>query len=1645
MKRKYSLETIEKRIGILALAGAVLLLLTGTAAATTITVDDSGGADYTNIGDAVYAAYSEDTILVNDGTYPGCINVDKGISINSVHGNNDAIIRVDVKCTGDRPFGFYVRSNNVNITGFTLKGDPLFMSVGIVAVASNFSIVDNTVTGLENGILPSNNGTLSGNNISENINGIWIANVHNSTFSNNKVVNNSRGIMLYADSTDNKFIGNNISDNPLGMYLELGSVNNTLYHNNFKNVINVEIHPFSAYNLNYWDNGYPSGGNYWNDYTGADVDGDGIGDTAFPIPGAGVEDRYPLMKPYTGEPVSINSIHNINKTKDYPTIQSAIDDADAGNQINVDSGTYFENPHVQYKERLILEGIDTGSGIPKVVGQITGVATFTLEGGSTTIEGFNLSDSYVGIEIHSSGNVVKNNIMVNDSNGISLSYYGKNNISGNHISNNSGAGIYLYDSDDNNISDNEILNSGMGIGTRYSERNNFSNNKINNIKVYGIQLYDASNNNILIGNVVTNAWGGIHLFSSYNSLLNNNISSNGYGIIPQGSVGNNISVNNISKNGYGIYLDSAYGNSQNNISSNNFIENTIQAFDSNSENFWNASYPIGGNYWSDYSESDSYSGSNQDQPNADGIGDTPYEIQGGSNSDRYPLMKPYTGEPITPPHEIQVGEGAPTQEMKDAFKAAYDRNGGELSLGKPLRIVESDGLGHLVQEFPGVPGIHGGIIMNSSKLSSEAYYLHGAIWEKYKTLPDKSILGAVSQDEKEAGVSPKPYETTGNYSAFDNGRIHWIRSSKMNPKVGESFVTYGYLDAKYTVLGGTNHWLGFPTEDQKMFEGHQRQKFEGGWIYWNETVSEYQEVTKLIAIVPIEFNDIKHKNDVGALRSRADYLRYYYDLQSFEKERLGYVLYQNPNGNGGWYSSSEKLMDILSSKSLNPPTNIVVNCPDTPNDCRIRDRNELRLFNWNNIPGSGDEVARMKESLKSQTKNIVEGYDISWIDTANVEKLNNGNKISISSGTKFLHLWLVDGTKVVLTSDNSELHTEFITETVNGNLNVYDSQINETISRDYIWFNAISDAGLNTEIRVASNGDQIYNPQNYDIGMVVSADPGCRSDICRPAALPGQIFMYESYTGDPWAHEMGHIYGLSEEGYPSLVNNVGNWGVMAGDPPQNPAPPLTLYDKEKLSWINTPAQKIEYKTFNVRSVNDNSVIADEAPKFGTSDKYYIFEGRDPLHEIAPESGLNPDPGSMLKSDKGIELYLVENAGTRNEKISAEYACTQVQWTVCNDRNRVTMTNGEKIRINSNTAIVEASEVDNTLKIIVTKYNPFNELINDMGVKILSSEINSIAGFGSEQNLGADLHVITIDGRRIGQDDVTGEYYNEIEGGNSSGNFMGTGSEWISVPNHEKVRFYATITQDLKDLLRNDSAASVEITSILITYDETGNKTISAPINITVNSTNVDSDLTLPTPTPADTTSPNITFNLVDRMKILLNENMNFFYTVEDSESGVVSVESSVPNGTRLDTSSIGLKNVTVNATDNAGNTRNETITYRVVYNKVIIIPPINEDNSSIVKRGSVEPIKIRITNVSGNNVTNAVAKINITWINGTVSGTETEAVLTGTPSTDGYFRLSDEEIYIYHWGTKGLIPGTYKIRIELDDGTVKEVFVGLRK
>ena len=67
------------------------------------------------------------------------------------------------------------------------------------------------------------------------------------------------------------------------------------------------------------------------------------------------------------------------------------------------------------------------------------------------------------------------------------------------------------------------------------------------------------------------------------------------------------------------------------------------------------------NYWDEYTGTDEKRGPNQDRPDGDGMGDSPYDIQGGKGLDPYPLMSPigpFELPTVTPPEQESILEQA---------------------------------------------------------------------------------------------------------------------------------------------------------------------------------------------------------------------------------------------------------------------------------------------------------------------------------------------------------------------------------------------------------------------------------------------------------------------------------------------------------------------------------------------------------------------------------------------------------------------------------------------------------------------------------------------------------------------------------------------------------------------------------------------------------------------------------------------------------------------------------------------------------------------------------------------------------------------------------------------------------------------------
>lgn len=174
-----------------------------------------------------------------------------------------------------------------------------WIGIEVGANSNNNTVKGNTLSNIESfGIcIGSESNLIQGNAVVGNEEGVYLNGAHFNIVKGNLIASNRKGFYGYGitvwKSGDNTFTENIISDNIEGLHVKDTADNNKIYHNSF--VLNV----LNAYDesSNIWDNGYPSGGNCWEDYTGQDLNGDGIGDSPYQISGGGNQDRYPLMSP----------------------------------------------------------------------------------------------------------------------------------------------------------------------------------------------------------------------------------------------------------------------------------------------------------------------------------------------------------------------------------------------------------------------------------------------------------------------------------------------------------------------------------------------------------------------------------------------------------------------------------------------------------------------------------------------------------------------------------------------------------------------------------------------------------------------------------------------------------------------------------------------------------------------------------------------------------------------------------------------------------------------------------------------------------------------------------------------------------------------------------------------------------------------------------------------------------------------------------------------------------------------------------------------------------------------------------------------------------------------------------------------------
>jgi parallel beta-helix repeat protein len=233
----------------------------------------------------------------------------------------------------------------------------------------------------------------------------------------------------------------------------------------------------------------------------------------------------------------------IRVPNDFPTIQDAINAAQNGSTILVESGIYHE--HLTLNKSLTLLGADKEDTI---VDGSDADTVINVTASDIILDGFtimNSSTESAGILLyHSTDSVVTDNV----------------------VTLNGRAGIELDGSSNNTVSDNVVSSTGsstgggglawgVGIELSLSANNTICNNVMTDSIEAGLSL-DSSYNNSIFGNTIEYNTPGVELyFSSNNTFFGNNLISNSWQVtlipIPDS--------NTWAKNGRGNYWDDYVG------------------------------------------------------------------------------------------------------------------------------------------------------------------------------------------------------------------------------------------------------------------------------------------------------------------------------------------------------------------------------------------------------------------------------------------------------------------------------------------------------------------------------------------------------------------------------------------------------------------------------------------------------------------------------------------------------------------------------------------------------------------------------------------------------------------------------------------------------------------------------------------------------------------------------------------------------------------------------------------------------------------------------------------------------------------------------------------------------------------------------
>jgi endonuclease G len=183
----------------------------------------------------------------------------------------------------------------------------------------------------------------------------------------------------------------------------------------------------------------------------------------------------------------------------------------------------------------------------------------------------------------------------------------------------------------------------------------------------------------------------------------------------------------------------------------------------------------------------------------------------------------------------------------------------------------------------------------------------------------------------------------------------------------------------------------------------------------------------------------------------------------------------------------------------------------------------------------------------------------------------------------------------------------------------------------------------------------------------------------------------------------------------------------------------------------------------------------------------------------------------------------------------------------------------------------------------------------------------------------------------------------------------------------------------------------------------------------------------------DRKAPVITITTPSAQTYLVGQSVIASYTCIDLGSGTNTCSGPVASGQPINTSAPGTSAFTVTASDAAGNTSSQSLSYSVGYNTCALY-----DQTRAHKAGSTVPIKLQVCSPGGANLSSS--SLSVVAVGVILLATSAPGVLedSGNANPDNEFRFTGDA-YVFNLSTKNLAQGTYALVFTISGDATKHM------